>query len=429
MALTLTAGTPAQSTSSVTTQTVNLDPATVDGDWTIVLTTLNSSSTGNVLTGPTGWDTVLASTDTVNGSTSAHIGIWAKKYVAGDPTTATVTCPNASGRIATLPVRVQGADATTLLDVVPVVTQANANTTAPVAPSITPATTGAALVSVFMARSGSTGVFIDFTTPTGMSLVGSAHGNMTSSTNSCETVFAQTGLTAGTATGTRSSTASSTTSGALALSFAIKPSTATAPAFSGSATLAGSGQLTATGTAAIGGTASLAGSGALTTTGSPATTGTVTLAGAGALTATGKPAATGAVTLSGPGTLTATGTPALKGSAALAGTGALTLSGVATFAPAYTGTTVLTGTGSFAATGVPALRGTLTLAGVGVLTATGSAIAPDVDHTYVTLALTSTGISAFTLAGDGTSTVTVAASVSTFAVADSTARVAIQTTT
>lgn len=80
-------------------------------------------------------------------------------------------------------------------------------------------------------------------------------------------------------------------------------------------------------------------------------TGTASLSGSGTLTATGKQVLLGTATLSGSGTLTATGTPAVAITAALGGSGALSASGTATISTAFNGTATFGGSGVLAATG------------------------------------------------------------------------------
>lgn len=92
-------------------------------------------------------------------------------------------------------------------------------------------------------------------------------------------------------------------------------------------------------------------------TSAPALLRTATLSGSGTLTAT--PAFTPAVTLSGTGTLTAT--PAFTVAVTLSGSGTLTA------APAFTPVITLTGTGTLSA--APVFTGTLTLTGTGTLSA------------------------------------------------------------
>jgi hypothetical protein len=204
-----------------------------------------------------------------------------------------------------------------------------------------------------------------------------------------------------------------------------------APAYTGTATLTGSGTLSATGTPSSTGAASLTGTGTLAATGVASSSGTATLTGCGALTATGAPAVTGAASLTGSGTLTATGSPAGSSTAPLTGTGALTavgganatqtaaLSGAGTLTATGTAaqngaaTAALTGSGTLAATGTPRYTQVVTMTGAGTVTATGKA------STTGTAALTGTGTVAATgvaassstadLSGTGVLTVATAA--------------------
>jgi hypothetical protein len=140
-----------------------------------------------------------------------------------------------------------------------------------------------------------------------------------------------------------------------------------------SATLAGTGTITATGVVGKAGTATLAGTGAVTATGSVTSglSGSATLAGTGTITATGVVGKASTATLTGTGAVTATGVVGKVATATLAGTGAITATGTVGTSGAMTGTATLAGTGTITATGVKGLRATAALAGTVGITASG----------------------------------------------------------
>src|SRR5215217_8328429 len=79
------AGTPAESTGSVTTLTPSLSftGGLVDGDWILLICASNSSA-GGFTSIPTGYLALVANVDTLNGSTSGHHAIFYRKWVSGD---------------------------------------------------------------------------------------------------------------------------------------------------------------------------------------------------------------------------------------------------------------------------------------------------------------------------------------------------------
>jgi hypothetical protein len=140
-----------------------------------------------------------------------------------------------------------------------------------------------------------------------------------------------------------------------------------------SATLAGTGSISATGVVGKASTATLAGTGAISATGSVTSglSGSATLTGTGAISATGVVGKAATATLTGTGAVTATGVVGKVATATLAGTGAITATGTAGTSGALTGTATLAGTGTITATGVKGLRPTATLAGTGTIAASG----------------------------------------------------------
>lgn len=220
MAITLTAGTSTESTGSVTATAVTLPTGLAAGDYTIIVVSMNGSS--GVITTPSGWTNILASTNSVNGSTSDALAIFYRKWVSGDTNPSVTTT---SGRVAATPIRVQGADPSTFVDTVATVTQEASGATTLTAPSITPTST--MLVSVFNGRNAINGNFL---TPfnslsASMTKVAEASGKATGATNAGHCVGAET-VTAGVATGTRQVNPAVATTGGMSVSFALKLSTA-----------------------------------------------------------------------------------------------------------------------------------------------------------------------------------------------------------
>lgn len=247
MALTFTAGTAAESTASVTSTTVTLPSGLATGDYTIIAFSLNATS--GVITTPAGWTNILASTNSVNGSTSYAMAIFYRKWQSGDGNPAVTTT---SGRTGAIAIRVQGADGTTFVNTAASVTQAASGATTLTAPTITPSSGW--LVCAFGGRNATNGVFLTpFTGLSGtMTATGSASGKSTTQTNGGHLV-AYEAVTPNSATGTRQANPNAATTGAFGVSFALNEggtpgnvaavvATATAtditPVVSGAATLA-----------------------------------------------------------------------------------------------------------------------------------------------------------------------------------------------
>jgi hypothetical protein len=212
--ITLTAGTSVESTGSVTSTTVTLPSGLVAGDYTIIVVSLNATT--GVITTPSGWTNILASTQ-ATASTSDVLAIFYRKWQSGDTNPAVTTT---SGRVAATPIRVQGADGTTFVDTAASVTQASAGATTITAPTITPSDT--CLINVWNGRSGSTNVFLDpWTSLTaGLTKVAEANGRSTTQTNAGHCIATQT-VSAGVATGTKNATSANSTTGAMGVSFAL----------------------------------------------------------------------------------------------------------------------------------------------------------------------------------------------------------------
>lgn len=136
----------------------------------------------------------------------------------------------------------------------------------------------------------------------------------------------------------------------------------------GSATLSGSGAVTASALVTLVGSAVLAGAGALTADSSVAHSGSATLEGQGAVTAQAAVTHTGVAALEGQGSLSATSALIARGVAALDGVGTLTVAGTLDTG-ALQGQATLDGQGALAAQGFLLQRSDAALDGVGALSA------------------------------------------------------------
>lgn len=215
MPLTFTAGTSVESTGSVTSTTVTLPAGLAAGDYTIIVVSLNASS--GTITTPSGWTDILPQTNSVNGSTSDCHAIFYRKWVSGDTDPSVTT---KSGRVAMTPVRVQGADASTFVDISATVTQTASGATTVTAPTITPTST--TLVCTFNGRDAANG---NFQTPysnlsASMTSIAEASGKATSQTNAGHLIAYEV-VTANSATGTRQADPAQSVEGAMGVSFSL----------------------------------------------------------------------------------------------------------------------------------------------------------------------------------------------------------------
>lgn len=341
MALTYTAGTSVEGTASVTSTTVTL-PTQVAGDYCFIVVSLNAAS--GIITTPTGWTNILASTAATLGSTSDILAIFYRKWVSGDASTVAIT--TTSGRVAATPVKVSGADGTTFINTAAAVTQAASGAATVSSPSITPTSVG--LVIVLNSRNNTSGAFVTPWTglTAGVTEIAEASGKATAANNAGHLIGQQT-VTSGAATGTKAATPTGTATGGMGVAFAINVGSS-APAFSGPVTLSGAGTLS------IGGP--------------PGVSSSWTSSGSGSLAVGGPPALSAAVPLSGSGSLGVAGPPSLSSSASLSGSGTLAGAGGAGWAA----TVGLGGSGALSASGVQGHAGTVSLSGSGVLSGVGS---------------------------------------------------------
>ncbi|MDJ0457036.1 hypothetical protein PUN71_007485 [Arthrobacter sp. NQ7] len=156
-------------------------------------------------TAPPGWTRAIADF-TSAGSTSAHQAVWYRVMQSGDTAP---SVPEPAARYAWSTVAVQGASRTTPLDVTPT-TDTNSGVAYPDvrAPSITPVTPGALLLSAHGVRNGTNSATTTFTPPSGTTELADATSNIASKSNAAIEVNSLP-LTDTTATGTKTATAAS----------------------------------------------------------------------------------------------------------------------------------------------------------------------------------------------------------------------------
>ncbi|WP_156380231.1 hypothetical protein [Arthrobacter sp. Soil762] len=280
MAITFTAGTSVEGTASATSTTVTLPSGLASGDYTIIIVSLNATS--GVITTPSGWTNILASTNSANGSTSYAMAIFYRKWVSGDTNPAITT---SNGRVAATPIRVQGADGTTFVDVSATVTQAADAATTLTAPTITPAQV--MFLSVFGGRRPTGGIYLTPFTNLSGSMTSIAEASAKSTTTNGGHLIAFQTVSTGTPTGTRVADPAGATSGAMGVSFSLKPASGGSSDYSGTAALSGSGTLSYSGTAAFAIASAVSGSGTLSKSVTMGAGASISLIGTGTLTAEG----------------------------------------------------------------------------------------------------------------------------------------------
>jgi len=174
------------------------------GDTVFLFSQVTVSSSANT-TAPAGWTRAVGDF-TSAGSTSAHQAVWYRVMQAGD---SAPNVPEPASRYAWSTVAVQGANTTTPLDVTPA-TDTNSGVAYPAvrAPSITPVTPGALLLTAHGARNGTNSATTSFAPPAGMSEVSDATSGIASKSNAAIEVDSLP-LTDTSATGTKTATAAS----------------------------------------------------------------------------------------------------------------------------------------------------------------------------------------------------------------------------
>ena len=162
------------------------------------------SGSANV-TAPAGWTRAVGDFTSAS-SASAHQAVWYRVMQAGDTAP---SVPEPTSRYAWSTVAVQGANTTTPLDVTPA-TDNNTGVAYPDvrAPSITPVTPGALLLTAHGVRNGTNSATTSFTPPAGTTELGDATSNIAAKSNAAIEVNALT-LTDTSATGTKTATAAS----------------------------------------------------------------------------------------------------------------------------------------------------------------------------------------------------------------------------
>lgn len=179
------------------------------GDTVVLFSQVTVSGSANITT-PAGWTKAVGDFTSAS-STSAHQAVWYRVMQAGD------TAPNVpepASRYAWATVAVQGANGTTPLDVTPA-TDTNSGVAYPAvrAPSITPVTAGALLLTAHGVRNSTNSATTSFTPPAGMTEVSEASSGIAAKSNAAIEVSSL-ALTDTSATGAKTATASSS-SGAL----------------------------------------------------------------------------------------------------------------------------------------------------------------------------------------------------------------------
>lgn len=156
-------------------------------------------------TAPAGW-TQAVGDFTSAGSTSAHQAVWYRVMQAGD---GAPSVPEPASRYAWSTVAIQGANTTTPLDVTPA-TDTNSGVAYPGvrAPSITPVTPGALLLTAHGVRNGTNSATTSFTPPSGSSELGDVTSSVAAKSNAAIEVDSLS-LTDTAATGTKTATAAS----------------------------------------------------------------------------------------------------------------------------------------------------------------------------------------------------------------------------
>jgi len=174
------------------------------GDTVFLFSQVTVSGSANT-TAPAGWTQAVGDFTSAS-STSAHQAVWYRVMQAGD-TAPSVTEPAA--RFAWSTVAVQGASTTTPLDVTPA-TDTNSGVAYPGvrAPSITPVTPGALLLTAHGVRNGTNSATTSFSPPAGMGELGDSTSNIASKSNAALEVDSL-ALTDTSATGAKVATASS----------------------------------------------------------------------------------------------------------------------------------------------------------------------------------------------------------------------------
>ncbi|MEW1812487.1 hypothetical protein AB0284_17490 [Pseudarthrobacter phenanthrenivorans] len=174
------------------------------GDTVFLFSQITASSSANS-TAPTGWTRAVGDFTSAS-STSAHQAVWYRVMQAGD-TAPSVAEP--ASRYAWSTVAVQGANTTTPLDVTPA-TDTNSGVAYPAvrAPSVTPVTAGALLLTAHGVRNGTNSATTSFSPPAGMNELGDTTSNIAAKSNAAIEVDSQL-LTDTSATGTKTATAAS----------------------------------------------------------------------------------------------------------------------------------------------------------------------------------------------------------------------------
>ncbi|MBX7443754.1 MULTISPECIES: hypothetical protein [unclassified Arthrobacter] len=174
------------------------------GDTVFLFSQVTVSGSANVTT-PAGWTRAIADFTSAS-SASAHQAVWYRVMQSGDTAP---SVPEPASRYAWATVAVQGANTTTPLDVTPA-TDTNSGVAYPDvrAPSVTPVTAGALLLTAHGVRNGTNSATTSFTAPAGTSELGDVSSNIAAKSNAAIEVNSL-ALTDTSATGTKTATAAS----------------------------------------------------------------------------------------------------------------------------------------------------------------------------------------------------------------------------
>lgn len=387
----LNSSTAATYSVSLTSLTGGIASAPADGDLIVIASSTSGVGSRSPGVNTAGY-TLVQELQSVDTRTST-IDVAYKVAVASSDTSVTMDGNgNAGFGNSTVVMVFRGVDTTTPMDVLRT-TATGTNGSRPNNAAITPVTSGAWIVACGAATGDTTPTA--FTGPTGMT--GFRTAPSTGSTSSSISGMAYTTWTTGAYdpaawTGGESTTSDSWT----AVTLALRPAIVT-----GTATLGGSGSLTASGTYLWDGASSLAGSSALSATGITAISGQASLAGSGALAATALTQSytgyykrvtedgnfrvtqdslyriqetinliivNGDAALTGTSSLSVAGERIQFGVSSLTGSGSLTSSGLLTIP----GASSLAATGSVSAAGTRSVSGDTSLSGSGAVSATAT---------------------------------------------------------
>lgn len=340
---------------SATTRTLTLPAGSAAGQWVVIASAANTGSATASIAGQS------PISGPVTTGSSIRIYLWAFALTAGHITAGTITVT----WTASLRVTASGAVFSEVdgVDVDSAGTIAAASSVG--VQSVTTTVDGCTLVVAGLTRVAGTAASPTFPSGTEVGLVSTTAAS--GANTAAELAYQTTGAAGAYGAGTITTSPAAAHTGTFTL--ALKPASSD---FSGTATLSGSGALSAAGTPVAAGTATLSGSGGLTASSQPAAAADTGLSGSGTLAASGTAGGedySSTPTLSGSGSLSAAGYAGTSSSPTLTGTGLLATSA----RPSLTRSVALTGAGTLSAAAAAAVHATATLSGSGTLAASGNA--------------------------------------------------------